>query len=126
MHNSFGNGLKKFGKDIDQLLLHFYSSFKNFSHLNTQHNSCDADSSFILSQLCRLLKVFYPVAIICNNINPPLISESRVMQFCCNFLNVSCLSTSFVYFFQSGQVCRVPFTLHPDKLELSSRDSSTP
>ncbi|KAK2568008.1 hypothetical protein P5673_007914 [Acropora cervicornis] len=25
----------------------------------------------------------------------------------------------------SGQVCRVPFTLHPDKLELISRDSST-
>ncbi|XP_068706016.1 E3 ubiquitin-protein ligase UBR5-like [Montipora foliosa] len=29
------------------------------------------------------------------------------------------------FLLESGQVCRVPFTLHPDKLELSSRDSST-
>lgn len=29
------------------------------------------------------------------------------------------------FLLESGQVCRVPFTLHPDKLELTSRDSST-
>lgn len=30
------------------------------------------------------------------------------------------------FLLESGQVCRVPFTLHPDKLESSSRDTSTP